>query len=273
MRSVIATHQRVRVLLQPYLSDFHQADPFLLLFLGVIVLSTVPMGWDGHSVTFFSVPLSLAGFSFDREKALLKFLIEIFDWAWLPLMFLIFSKLLQPLNESFTVSQLLWLRLTPCLPYEIALVRALLVMLYALALAILGGLWVTIAVLFHHISAAMLLVQVFGLVAYTLLAGGIVVAIDFGSTLTYSDRQLIPVLALLLPILLYPIQFQLSQLAHAAPLLRLLPYAAPVSGNSQQTILHFAMAAALGIVLLLIHVAIKAKFSLANETSIDQIRG
>jgi hypothetical protein len=259
MKNVTATLQRVRVLLQPHLSDFHQTNPFLLLFLGMIILSTVP--------------LSLSSFSFDREKALLNFLIEIFDWAWLPLMFFIFAKLLQPLKESFTVSQLLWLRLTPCLPHEIALVRVLLVISYALALAVLGGLWVIIAVLFHHIPAAMLLVQVFGIVAYTLLAGGIVVAIDFSSTLTYSNRQLIPVMALLLPILLYPIQLQLSQLAHVAPILRLFPYAAPVADYSQQPILHFSMAAALGVVLLCVHVVTKVKFSLTNESSIDQIGG
>ncbi|MBN3928021.1 hypothetical protein [Nostoc sp. NMS4] len=227
------------------------------------MITTFPIGWNGTSVTFLSIPLSV--YSFDKETALNGFLLELFEWSWIPFVFAIFISLLKPLEESFSVSQILWLRLTPCQPYEVALSRVFLVIGYGIWLGGLSSLWVIIIAFFHKIYPTTLFIEIFGLISYVILCGGTIVAFDFKPSFSYSERPLVPVIALLLPLILYAIYSGLNQVIKGNYLISFFPFAVPISINSIQNISHFGMAALIGTSMLAFHVFLKFQYSMNND--------
>ncbi|MBA3921743.1 MAG: hypothetical protein H0X31_08610 [Nostocaceae cyanobacterium] len=230
---------------------------------GIFTLIDVGLGWNGRSVTLFSIPLESCCNS--REQALLGILHEHFSWVWFFIAFaFLLPKLLFPLGDSFSVSHILWLRLTSCLPYEIATARALLVITCSLWLCVLGFFWALINSLFHQISLIELLVDVEGLVSYVLLSSGIVAALDFGLSINYSGRQFISSFAFLVPSLLLLVFTLINDPKYA----NYFPYSIPfITGAPPYTQLsvaipyHFGSAAVLGILLLCFHVMSKVQYS------------
>ncbi|NJM69263.1 MAG: hypothetical protein HC862_02985 [Scytonema sp. RU_4_4] len=230
---------------------------------GIFTLIDVGLGWNGRSVTLFSIPLESCCSS--REQALLGILHEHFSWVWVFIAFVfVLPKLLSPLGDSFLVSHVLWLRLTSCLSYEIAIARAALVIICSLWLCALGFFWVLINSLFHQIPLIKLLIDVEGLVSYVLLSSGIVVALDFGLSIDYSGRRFISSFAFLIPSLLLLIFTLISNTKYA----NYFPYTIPfITGAPPYTQLsvaipyHFGSAAVLGILLLCFHVMSKVQYS------------
>jgi hypothetical protein len=105
------------------------------------------------------------------------FLRECLSWWWLvAAVGYVLPVLLLPLAGSFAPSQVLWLRLTPCSPRDVALARAARLGLGLFALAALGLPAAAAMTLWHGVPLAAVLDVAAGLPAHALLAGGVVLA-------------------------------------------------------------------------------------------------
>lgn len=235
---------------------------FFYLPFGITTIADLGLGWNGRSTVLFTIPLESCCDS--RDKAILGILHEHFSWVWIFIAFThLLPQLLFRLQDSFLVSQSLWLRFTPCLPYEVAISRALQVIFYGIWIGILGIIWALINSLIHQVSFTSLLLDVLGVVSYVILSGGIVSILDFGLALGYSERRVIPIVALFVPILfliVYP-------LIKDSPYERFFPYASPLITGSEVftelfggVMIHFIMAIVVGILFLGLHIINKKRY-------------
>jgi hypothetical protein len=191
----------IRSLIKYYIGDINQYLNFISIYLLGIFLSLFPVGWNGAVVTFFGFPLELYGNS--REDSLVALLKEFSSWAWIIVaIFYLLPKLLQRLSESLSINNVLWLRFAPCLPYEIAIARVFLVVIWAFTVGVLGTVWALICAYFHNIPPSDLLVNVEGIASHILLAGGLVLAVNFDSPMEVLERNQIAFLALISPLIL-----------------------------------------------------------------------
>jgi hypothetical protein len=240
---------------------FFSRSSLLLLYIPLVVTIVVDLGlgWNGRSATLFTIPIEACCDS--KEKAILGILHEHFSWLW---MFVTFShllpQLLSRLQDSFLVSQSLWLRFTPCLPYEVAISRGLKVIIYGLWIGILGMIWGLLNAFVHQVSFYSLLLDALGITSYIFLSGGIVSVLDFGLSLGYSERRVISNIALFVPILFLVI-FTLTKDSTYA---KYFPFSAPfitssetfseIFGGVQN---HFISSLILGFLLLVFHIMTK----------------
>lgn len=246
---------RVRILASPYIKLINLG----LLVLGALVITFLSFlyNWNGDNLTLFSVPLE--GYMGSREQVFTELIHQLFSWGWILIGFYVFSSLLLPLTGSFLVSQLLWLRLNPCLPSEIAAARAIWVIIYALCLSASGAIYVLLTSYFHHVSPTLLLLDALGLFSYILLSGGFIVITDFAHRVDNSYRILISGIASLLPILLAIISSSLSKtLGEYA---KYFPYASPFDNLSRENLYHSGTAAILGLLFLIFHIILKLRYN------------
>lgn len=257
--------QRIYILAKPHISKVLQKYhlPLICLLIGISI-STFPIGFNEQHVTFFQLQWGKS------EEDLLRLLHELFSWVWLFAALPYFLRgLLQPLGDSSLVSQMLWLRFTPCLPHEVALARAIWVISWGIWLGILGLGWALATVLFHHLFHLLplntfpkLLLNIEGMVSHVLLSGGIVAALASSLPVDdYSGRRLVANFASFIPLMLTPIYIAVRKAEHAAFFPYALPFAKAVAIDSE-TILHFGMAAVLGVLLLGLHVITKFGYSI-----------
>lgn len=244
--------KRVYVLVKPNIDKIiiNSHLPLSVLLFG-ICLCTFPVGFDNNHVSFLNLQWGKS------EEDLLRLLHELFSWFWLFAVLPYFLRgLLQPLGDSSFVSQMLWLRFTPCLSHEIALARAVWVISWGLWLGILGFLWASFTVLFHHLplnAFLKLLLNVEGIVSHVLLSGGIVTAFtSFLPLDEYSGKRLVSNVACFIPIIVTPIYIAIRGAKYAVFFPYALPFAQVVAIDSE-TMLHFGMAAIVGILLLVLH--------------------
>jgi len=241
---------------------------------GVTIVADLGIGWNGRSLTLFTIPIESCCDS--KEKAVLGILHEHFSWVWL---FVAFShllpQLLSRLQDSFLVSQSLWLRFTPCLPYEVAISRALKVILYGVWIATLGIIWDLLNAVLHQVSFRSLLLDTLGIFSYVLMSGGIVAVCDFGLSLGYAGRRLISTIALFIPALCLLFFIIVKDSTYS----KNFPYAFPflTSSESFNEVLgdvqsHFIMAAIVGFLLLLVHVGSKmAYFRVEIDAEVEEV--
>lgn len=230
---------------------------------GFFILVDLGLKWNGRSVTLLFVLLESCCAS--RESSLLSVLHEHFSliWVLVSLVFLL-PKLLSPLGDSFLVSSILWLRFTPCLPYEVALLRVFSVVLCSIWLGALGMLWALINSFVHQVSLVSLLSDVEGLVSYTLFTGGLVSVLDFGLSVDYSGRRFISTFALLSPFLLLLVFILIGNIKYAKYFPYTIPFITIAPPHNQLSVAipyHFGAAAVLGTVLLCFHVMSKLQYS------------
>jgi hypothetical protein len=255
--------QRISILLQPYISKLIKSLELPLICLIGIIISTLPVSWNGEAICFFKIPLDLYGDN--RELALKLLMHELFSWAWIFIAFsYLLPRLLSPLGESFLVSQKLWLRLTPCQPHEIAFSRAICVISWGLWIGSLSSTWALSTAFYHHIRPTTLLIDVAGLVSYVFLSGGIILALDLGLAVDYSGRKLLATLALFAPILSMLIGLGLSRTLEEQYAM-LLPYASPFTRLSSENIYHFGTATLIGFLLIISHWIIKFRYSVVKN--------
>lgn len=252
--------QVIAILAKHYYGKVSQYVGLLGLFLAGTLLSTLAVGWDQHSssVTFFGFPLTV--YEHSREKSLSALLNELFSWAWILVALFYLSNLLKRLSESFSVNEMLWLRLVSCSPCEVAVARALWIAGSALAIGTLGTLWVLICSVFHHIGLNKLIVNVEGLVSHVLLSGGIVVALNSVAKIGESEQNSISVISLITPLLLTPIYIGINNLAHTKYMI-FFPYTIPFNRGLQSTGFHFGVAALIGTSFLCLYAISKFRFS------------
>jgi hypothetical protein len=252
--------QIIKILGKHYLRKTSQYVALLTIFLVGTLVSTFPVKWDyaRSSVTFFGFPLELYGHS--RQESLLTLLNEFFSWAWIIIAILYLPRLLRQLSESFSVKEMLWLRLVPCSPYEVAVARACWVGSWAFLLGALGTVWALICSLFHQIPSSELFVNIEGLVGHVLLSGGIVVGLNSVIAVGESDQNSISVIALLTPLILTPIYLGINRVS-VTNYMKFFPYAIPFNKGLQNTLLHFGIAALIGVLFLCLHTVWKFRFS------------
>ncbi len=228
----------------------------ILLLVGIII-ATVPCSWYQGQLTFFDIPLT--SYQGARETVYIRFLHELFSWAWIYVAFDILSRLLIPLGDSFSVSQLLWLRLTPCFPWEIATARAIWVIVYGFWLGFLGLILVFATSLYHHISPANVLLDILGLVSYIIFAGGMIAVLDFDLAFDYVSKRVIAFVALFFPSLLGLIKLGIANLLDSQ-YARFFPYAYPFAEITSENLYHFGMTGILGLVFLGLHIQNKLQY-------------
>ncbi len=253
---------RVWVLAKPFVLKIININDPSRIYLSLIVLiicSTVALGWNGQNVTFLGIPQQLYGSV--QEKALQLILQEFFSYWWIfTAIFYLVPHLLSPLGDNFLVSQSLWLRLTPCTPFELAFSKILRVIFCAIWVGFLGIIWALISSLFHDLDTLKLLLDVLGITSYIFLTGGIVVALDFGLMIGDSGRTSILIIALFSPIFLFLSSLATNRLINNK-FVAFFPYSAPFTRLSPETMSHFLMAAVIGVILLGLHSLIKARYS------------
>ncbi|MBD1886509.1 hypothetical protein [Microcoleus vaginatus] len=246
------------VMVKPEIIKLLKSYHLLILLVGGIIIATLPFSWDGEQLTFFNIPLE--GYQGARETVYINFLHELFSWAWIYIAVDVLIRLLLPLGDSFSVSQLLWLRLTPCFPWEIAAARAIWVIAYGVWLGFFGVIWVLVTSLYHHILSANLLLDVLGLVSYILLAGGMIAVLDFDLAFDHVSKRVIVFVALFFPSLLDLVKLGIDNSidAHYA---RFFPFTHPFARVTSENLYHFAVAGILGLFFLAFHILSKLKYS------------
>ncbi len=181
------------------------------------------------------------------------FLRECLSWWWLiAAVGYVLPVLLLPLAASFAPSQVLWLRLTPCSPRDVALARTARL---GIAVASLGALGLPAAVAcarWHGVPVAAVLDVAAGLLAHALLAGGVVL-IAGPALYAPAGRALAAFVGFLMPLFLF--------LAYAALGARLpaglrswWPYAVPFVPAWGEPAGHVLVAAGLGAALVVLAV-------------------
>ena len=246
------------IIVKPEIIKLLKSYHLLILLVGGIIIATLPFSWDGEQITFFNIPLE--GYQGTRETVYINLLHELFSWAWIYIAFYVFFRLLLPLGDSFSVSQLLWLRLTPCFPWEIAAARAIWVIAYGVWLGFLGLIWVLVTSLYHHIYSANLLLDVLGLVSYIIFAGGMIAVLDFDLVFDYVSKRVIAVVALFLPCLLDLLKIGIGGLLDSQ-YIRFFPYTHPFAMLTSENLYHFGVAGILGLFFLAFHILSKLKYS------------
>ena len=248
------------VIVAPEIIKLFKSYHLLILLVVGIISATLPFSWDGEQLTLFNIPFE--GYQGTRETVYINLLHELFSWAWIYIAFYyVLRRLLIPLGDSFSVSQLLWLRLTPCFPWEIAAARAIWVIAYGVWLGFLGLIWVLVTSLYHHIYPANVLLDVLGLVSYIIFAGGMIaVLVDFDLEFDYVSKRVIVFFSLFLPSLLDLLKIGIGGLFHSQ-YIRFFPYTHPFAMLTSENLYHFGVAGILGLFFLGFHILSKLKYS------------
>ena len=246
------------VIVKPEIIKLLKSYHLLILLVVGIIIATWPFSWDGEQLTFFNIPLE--GYQGARETVYINVLHELFSWAWIYIAVDVLRRLLLPLGNSFSVSQLLWLRLTPCFPWEIAAARAMWVIAYGFWLGFLGLIWVLVTSLYHHILSANLLLDVLGLVSYIIFAGGMIAVLDFDLALDYVSKMVIVFVALFFSSLLDLVKLGIGGLLDSQ-YIRFFPYTHPFAMLTSENLYHFGGAGILGLFFLSFHILSKLKYS------------
>lgn len=246
------------IIVKPEIVKLLKSYHLLILLVVGIIIATIPFSWDGEQLTLFNIPFE--GYQGARETVYINFLHELFSWAWIYIAVDVLLRLLLPLADSFSVSQLLWLRLTPCFPWEIAAARAIWVIAYGVWLGFFGVIWVLVTSLYHHILSANLLLDVLGLVSYILLAGGMIAVLDFDLAFDHVSKRVIVFVALFSPFLLDLVKLGIDNSidAHYA---KFFPFTHPFARVTSENLYHFAVAGILGLFFLAFHILSKLKYS------------
>lgn len=190
-----------------------------------------------------------------REEAILHLLREMFSWAWaLAGLTYLLVALLMPLARSYSVSQVLWLRLTPCTARDLAAARVSRVLLASLFLASLSLSWAGICAVYHGVTMEPFLVLTLGLAAHAILASGLVVA-TAPAARTETGRFTCAFIALLLP-LLSCAMMEAGRHWLEPSWRNWWPYSGPFVAGLEPPLRHFASCAGLGLLLLLVSVGV-----------------
>ena len=236
-----------------------------LILLGVGIIIATPFGWDQEKLTVFNIPLE--GYYGSRETVYISLLHELFSWAWIYIAFDVLFRLLLPLGDSFSVSQLLWLRLTPCSPVDIAVARGIWVIAYGVLLGVLGLIWMLITSLYYHVFSTNLLLDALGLVSYIIFAGGMIAVLDFDLEFDYLSKKVIAVVALFFPSLLGLVKLGIANLIHGE-YAKFFPYTHPFAMLTSENLYHFGVAGILGLCFLGFHIFSKLKYQAVESLAI-----
>jgi hypothetical protein len=195
------------------------------IFLGglIVLLSS---GWNETDNSLHIFGLSLSNYALGQSKVVvLRYhFYDTLSWMWLLLMFTWgLRAFLFPLSNSHTVSQSLWLRLSPITSTELYLSRMLIVIgaggfIFVLMLVLaLAYHWI------HQVALSFLMLPVIGMGGHFILAGALILTFRMKATTLLSVRNIVVLLFLLLPCMLYFLFHNYAQSLYGW-----FPYSAPL---------------------------------------------
>lgn len=240
-------------------------SPALWLFLVWGIVSTLMISWNDERglVEFGSLQLE-STLGKNREASLQRVFYDFFTFGWLPFVLFIFSRVLIPVNMSYSVSQVLWLRLSHT--SNITLVSARIIQVFAATtlVSFVGLVWIFFYSILHGVEASLLKHAVFSVTGYVLLAGGIVILLAGRPNLQTEKRFAFVVLAAALPLLLYLIGKHLGVRFNG-----FFPYAVPLEAKAANldTIKAYFTASALGCSLMGVQLMIQLLFNQSLKSS------
>jgi hypothetical protein len=191
-----------------------------------------------------------------REHAIQELIRETLSWWWLVVVFLyVLPTLLLPLARSFSIEQMLWLRLAPCTARDIAAARACRVIVAALSLTALSALFASASSIYHATAASDALLAASEVGTHVVLACGILLILA-PSLSSPTARLVCAFVALSSPMLLY---FTYAALESFLPAVcsRYWPYVVPFEPFNLRGQGHTIATAAVGTCLLVTSVFIQ----------------
>lgn len=273
---------RIKVLVTPYLSHLVNFSNSKGLYFGTILLifcSTFLVSWNETSqcVQIIGLPNDCG----NKEESLLKIFDEFFSWYWIIIAVIyLLPRLLVYLMDSFSVSQILWIRLTLSSPSEVAISRVVWVISTALFLGVLGLSWSLITGVYHQLLSweylSKINLNVLGLVSHVLMAGSIVILTDLitilsGTNLSINDslKKFIPTFALGFPLILMLFYILMRKSIFA----KFIPYTIPFFNGIDtpaHNFSHFLVTIVISLLLLLLHIVSKNSYSVVGNLSLEK---
>jgi hypothetical protein len=238
----------------------------LALALGGLVL---PVRWETRRLVLWGTALDEFRVASGPTEALSLFVREVLSWWWLAAGVLyLLPVLLLPLAGSFARNQVLWLRLTPCSARELALGRAVRVVV---ASALLGGLGlaaVGVCALWHGLPARSLLPVGLGPGLHALAAGGLLLVCG-PRLLTPVGRALAAFLVFLAPLISFLLFVTLRPHLPTA-VAGWWPYVVPFAPDLGRPLPHLLGTAGLGLAALLVAAGLQPGHDPLDSLSLDK---
>lgn len=154
---------------------FSGARWVVVMWIITTVLFTWFVTWDGRVVVLCGIPQEPLAGAGSQEAMTRLLLSEGFCWGWVVVsIFYCLPNVLLPLASSHSISQVLWLRLTPTMPMEMAVGRVCRLMLASSFLGLLGGSWGVICTIYHSVSPSSVLLLMSGFLTHLLVSSGLV---------------------------------------------------------------------------------------------------
>lgn len=175
------------------------------LLVGMVIFPIFFAYWneDKLEVVIFSV-VNLDLPSFNRELCLAYVFDDFFALYWLVVVFIFIPKLsFNRLINSFTISNLLYLKLSPVSPFQIKLYRTSIVFGTALFYS---GISLVLAIIYcfvHNIPARGPLISIFGLFTHIIFSGGLLLIFQLPLNAELPDRRRWLYFFILFPVVVY----------------------------------------------------------------------
>lgn len=157
---------------------------------------------DKSIIYFFSLPIldTMADRNFAFQVVFFDFFTVI--WTIICLGF-VPVKILAPVVQSYTVSNLLWLKLGPTNRYDLTLYRVMLVIIPACVFGIVSVLWALLFSTVHQIPFSEIIYPVYSLLAFILFTGSISLCMSGKPTTLIEVRYAYIFVILVIPVLLF----------------------------------------------------------------------
>ena len=242
------SYKKLLTLIKPKINEMISTRGVILIFL-LQIISVFIIQYDGENVFLLNTIVVNSGIN--KKEALEFVYYEYFSLSWILFSTLyLLPKLLLPLSNSFSVNQLLWLRLTPCSPIEIATTRVLWVISWAIWLSFSGIIWLLLIIYHHRIFLDNIFLDITGLASYIIFTGSIVITCTNFYNVYSFNKTLISLGSLCSNIIFCYIYYAFPNIIFK----KFLPIALPFSKYFlPDRNVHFIMAALIGSFLLIIH--------------------
>lgn len=217
---------------------------FLIFWAVVTVLGT---SWDENyeMVRFLSIKVGNVGDT--RVFALQDIFVQLFQLTWLIVLFFYNPMyVLIPISQSYTVSNTLWLRLSPVSHVCIEIMRSLIIFGIALFFYFAGIIWAMSFSIFHGVGIRLLIQPATSLLGFMFMTGGLMMWVSPGIRANTEIRYAVSIIVSAIPLILFIFRHSLSNILGL-----LLPYAYPYSSaNLSSATLKASISAALfGVIL------------------------
>lgn len=250
-----------------HLLDMIKGKALWIIFtIGFLLL--IGSEWDIDSQKLKVLGLTIDGFGIGQTQSdiMLAHFYDVISTIWLFIIITFgFQKVLLPMSKSFSVSQTLWLRLTPISSVELAISRIIVILSGTILITILSSILAMLYWLMHGNQATQLFLPIIGFTGHLLISGGLIVSCNPGLTTSLSFRTMLAVLFAGLPMLSYILFHNIADNLNG-----FFPYTAPFifKDIGMIALKPFLMTGLVGSILLILHpvsISLKNLFSTSKN--------